>query len=217
MKLNRLIILLPIYLITAAPLGAGIINGSFETPVTVPGGTTFFSTSPPVTGFGWVVASGSIDLLQTYWQTADGIQSVDLDGESQGAIYQDFTFDSSGSWAIRFAMSANPDFSGDKSVRVDFGPASGSLTTLGTYTLSSNGRTLNNMQWVTTTTPTITAQAGVTYRLEFTSLTPGAYGPALDNVQLVTVPEPGSVSLLALASLLVGMKALPRIRKKGVW
>jgi hypothetical protein len=124
-----------------------------------------------------------------------------LDGVAAGTIYQDFTFDSAGTWSIQFAMSANPDASGDKTMQVSFGTPGGPLTSLGTYTLSSNGRTYSNMQWVTTTTPGVTAQSGVIYRLEFTSLTPGAYGPALDNIQLVPVPEPSCLSILACGLL----------------
>jgi hypothetical protein len=63
------------------------------------------------------------------------------------------------------------------------------------------------------TTPTINVQDSVLYRLQFTSLNPlSSYGPALDNVQLVQVPEPCTLSLLGAGLMLVYRFA----RKKSV-
>lgn len=199
MKTTRIILVAGIYSAAIAAATAGLVNGDFESPV-LGNGITIVAGGEPA-GFGWTVAAGSVDLVHTYWQPASGNQSLDLDGVAAGTIYQDFTFDTAGTWSIQFAMSANPDSSGDKTMQVSFGSPSGPLTTLGTYTLSSNGRTESNMQWVTMTTPSVTAQTGVLYRLEFTSLTPGAYGPALDNIQLVPVPEPSCLSVLACGVL----------------
>lgn len=65
------------------------------------------------------------------------------------------------------------------------------------------------MDWVTFTTPAITVQGSVVYRLEFSSLSPAPYGPVLDNVQLVAVPEPSTVALAG-----IGAAALMSLRRR---
>jgi hypothetical protein len=189
--------------------GAGLVNGDFELPVLTGIGATY-SVAP--VGFGWTIASGNIDLLTSaYWQPASGNQSIDLDGTTAGSIYQDFNFSSSGTWEITFDLSANPDLytqgdglgTGLKTVEVDFGPV-GSVTTLGTYSISPVGRTDSNMQWVTITTPQVEVSDSVLYELQFTSLTPGIAGNALDNVQLQAVPEPAGGALFSAGLCILG-------------
>ncbi len=195
----------------------GLVNGSFESPVLGPSvtvGIDYTIASPPPAAFGWQLASGAIDLLGTYWQAASGVQSVDMNGDfgsDPGVIYQDFSFSHAGTWAISFSLSANPDSPSpaNRSIRIDFGTSGGSLNSLGTWTVSVDGKTHANMGWATFTTPTITVQDAVVYRLEFSSLSPAPYGPALDNVQLVAVPEP---STMALAGL--GAAALMSLRRR---
>ena len=189
------------WLTVSSAAGAGLLNGDFEAPVEPGFGVNF---SVPPAGFVWNLAFGNIEqVTSAYWQPSSGDQSLDLSGSDAGAIYQDFTFSSSGAWNIRFDLSANPDLftrgdgmgSGFKTVRVDFGTP-GLMTTLGTYSLDSAPRSISDMMWVTMTTPEIVVSDSVTYRLQFTSLDPGNAGPCLDNVQLQSVPEPGSVALL---------------------
>src|SRR5262249_39635842 len=130
-------------------------------------------------------------------QASSGAQSIDLNGFSPGSIFQDFNFISSGAWTILFDLAGNPEGPGVKTVRVDFGESDGPLTSLGTFTFDSTGHTRPNMGWITISTSELTVDASTTYRLQFTSLTPGATGPALDNVRLLLVPEPATGSLLA--------------------
>ena len=200
------------------PLSAGIIacvvatsangalytlsNGNFESPIS-PNGQQILAGSEPA-GFDWHVASGDIELIRTLWQPASGAQSIDLNGLSPATIYQDFTFAAGGQWVVMFAMSANPDSPDIKALNVSFGPSGGALTSLGNFVLSPGTRTYQDMQWVTQTTPSVNVQDSVVYRLQFTSLNPASnYGPALDNVQLVQVPEPGTLSLLGVGVILV--------------
>ena len=63
-------------------------NGSFEQP-DVGGGSAFFSgTEIP----GWTVISGNVDIVGTnHWAAADGIQTLDLAGNTPGAIEQNVT------------------------------------------------------------------------------------------------------------------------------
>src|SRR5271170_206205 len=50
---------------------------------------TIFSTSVPNTfgqNSGWTVTSGSIDQIGTYWVSPNAYNTVDMDGDSPGAI-----------------------------------------------------------------------------------------------------------------------------------
>jgi hypothetical protein len=202
----------------ATPLAraTGLVNGDFESPVvpsSLPVGIVDYTTgSPPPASFGWQLASGAIDLTAgSYWQPASGQQSLDLCGDwgsAPGVIYQDFTFSQGGNWAITFSMSANPDspypdFPNDRIIQVSFGTPGSSLGSLGAWMVSALGKTRENMDWVTFTTPMITVQDWVFYRLEFSSLSPAPYGPVLDNVQLVAVPEPSTAVLAGLGAVVV--------------
>jgi hypothetical protein len=176
--------------------GAGLVNGSFESPNV--GSQGVWYTSAP-TGFGWTLASGDMDLIGPgYWQPSDGAQSLDLNGFGPGTIYQDFSFASAGTWAIKFDLSGNFNPPGTKIVKVSFGLTSGPLSDLGTYSLDSSQNSPGNMHWQTITTPLVTVQDSALYRLQFTSLNPGAAGPALDNVRLEVVPEPAAIGLIGL-------------------
>ena len=206
-------IALSVCLAVSSASGTGLVNGNFESPV-LPGIGLTFSTPPA--GFNWTVASGDIEVFTaSYWQPASGNQSVDMNGSTTGSIYQDFMFSSSQTWAISFALSANPDQgtrgdgngTGIKNMRVDFGTP-GSMTSLGIYGVDSTPRSINNMQYVTFTTPQILVSDSVLYRLQFTSLVAGNGGAVLDNVQLQVVPEPGTLALLC--SGLTGLFVLRR-------
>lgn len=202
-----------------ATFQVGLVNGDFELPVipASPGIVDYSIGSPPPAEFGWQLASGALDLT-SYWQAASGHQSLDLTGDwgsDPGVIYQDFAFSHAGNWAISFGLSANPDspypdFPTDRTIEIDFGTAGGSLSSLGTWTVSAIGNSWANMNWVTFTTPTINVQDAVVYRLEISSLSPSPYGPVLDNVQLVTVPEPTAMVLAGL-----GAGALMILRRRG--
>ena len=127
--------------------------------------------------------------------------SEGLGGAAPATIYQDFTFPHAGTWFIQFDLSANPDLftqgdglaTGPRTLQVDFG-IPGALTNLGTFSADAESRTINHMQWTLIITPQIQALEGVVYRLQFSSLSPGIGGPALDNV---------SIRQLSLASLRV--------------
>ena len=180
--------------------GAGLINPNFEIPaINV---STVNYLTPPV-GFGWQIQSGGdIDLIHsTFWQPSSGSQSIDLNGFAPGSIFQDITFPSAGSWVIKFDLAANPDQSGAglKTVQVGVGLPNTALSTVGTFSFNSVGRSPSNMGWQTVTSQAFLVDATTTFRVQFTSLTPNAIGPALDNIRLELVPEPGVASLILLA------------------
>lgn len=192
----------------------GLVNPSFELPA-IPSPNPWIGLSGSPAGFGWVIPSGNVEVISsTLWSPSHGNQSLDLNGDQPGTIYQDFTFPSAGLWAIKFDMSANPGDiniqSNNKTLRVDFGAASGPLTGLSTNTVSNIGRSHFDMQYVEITSPTLSVDASTIYRLKFTSLTGDTGGPVIDNVRIVAVPEPNSLAMLALT---IGCFALSK--RKG--
>jgi hypothetical protein len=185
----------------------GLINGDFESPAINQDGQNY--ATPPA-GFGWQLVAGTdFDLMGTHWNASSGAQSVDLNGFGPGSLYQDFSFGTSGNWTISYDLSAAPTGPASKTVRVDFGLASGPLTTLGTYTINVGTRTPSDMQWLTFA-PQVSIVGSATYRLEFTSLTAGSDGPALDNVKLTAVPEP---SVAVFAAVIIGANMIRRQKR----
>jgi hypothetical protein len=181
-----------------------LLNGDFESPQT---SGILVTSDLVIPGFAWHLPDGAqIDIIRGYWPASSGSQSIDLNGWVRGGIYQDFNFESSGLWKVRFDMAPNPDSATDKTLRVNLGMAGGDLVDMGTFSLPVGTRTRSDMQWVTLETqPFFVDDLSALYRLSFTSLIEGASGPALDNVRIVPVPEPSiscfSMLLLAFAGV----------------
>ncbi len=202
---------LALSMIVAGSLEAQVVNGGFEssTPV-VPGTYTTYGAGQ---NFGaWTVGTGSIDLLNGYWQAAGGTYSVDLDGSSVGSVYQDLITALGGTYNLSFALAGNP--AGGpliKSMDVWWGS-----TNVGTFTFDVTGKGFSNMGWQSFAVNNLTATSTTT-RLTFQSTTNGNfYGPALDDVavsQVSTVtPEPASVVLVATG--LLGVFGVAKRKRK---
>ena len=150
-----------------------VANGGFEMPVR-PAVDIYEVTQMP----GWVVESGDLNHYRTYWQPAEGAQSVDMNGLAPATIYQDLATAAGAPYRIRFALAANSYPQDVKRMEVWWGSA-----LLDTVTFDSRGRSTTNMGWVykeyTVTAP------GASTRLRFKSLNTGPYGPALDDVTVV--------------------------------
>ena len=201
-------------LVGAHPAQAQIVqDGSFEKQAVPsnPGYTTINTPSPLGSGSPWTVASGSVDLISTYWQAEDGLQSVDLSGNTGGSIYQDLTTTVGTTYNLSYYLAGNPD--GAPTVKT-LGVSAG--TTIFTpVSFDTTGKTKAAMGW-TLETASFTATTATT-RLQFTSLnTPdntSPYGPALDNVQVTVAPEPSSITAFAFLGL--GMLGLALKARKG--
>ena len=179
------------------------MNGSFEDVVVVGAFDTYNAGDPSLTG--WTIASGSIDHIGSYWQSSDGVQNVDMSGNSPAVISQTIIgLVVSQAYRIFFDLSGNPDgLPVIKSLDVSVGgPAT-------TYTYDTTGNTHANMNWVTnffTFVATSTSQT-----LSFASVNDnfGYYGAALDNVSIAAVPLPAGAPLL-----LGGLVALAALRRR---
>ncbi|WP_216361440.1 choice-of-anchor C family protein [Candidatus Chloroploca asiatica] len=158
---------------TPAPGSSIVANGSFEEPDV---GSSWQTLSSGATIGAWIVEAGDVDLVGTYWQAADGNQSLDLAGGGTGSVYQDLVTQAGSTYVLRFAMSGNPDSAGLKQMEVYWGG-----TLLDTLTFDTTGKSHANMGWVIYTY-TVTTNAPTT-RLQFTGLTSN-HGAVIDHVRV---------------------------------
>jgi choice-of-anchor C domain-containing protein len=97
---------------TAAPAQAltGFSNGSFETPVVTPG--TFQDFHPGESIGAWTVIQGNVDLIGAgFWQAADGVQSLDLEGSESpliGGVAQTFSTIPLLKYKVTYKLAGNP-------------------------------------------------------------------------------------------------------------
>jgi choice-of-anchor C domain-containing protein len=187
-----------------------VTNGSFENLNGAyvdagPGFDTLVATSTAIDG--WTVTVNSVDWIGSYWQAAAGSYSLDMSGNSNGTIVSQALSTVSGQrYKLTFDMAGNPDGPPtDKILLVTAGTVIDEPFTFVTN-LSDPPATHLEMGWVqesmifqaTASTTPLSFQSVVFYE----DGSPSPYGPALDNVQVVAVPEPtGLVALFGLGGM----------------
>lgn len=78
-------------------------------------------------------------------------------------------------------MAGNPAACGTKDLQLTVDPSTGSSTT-GTYEFDTTGKTMDAMGWVQKSFTFMATGTTVDLIFESLTLSPGAMGPALDNV-----------------------------------
>ena len=83
------------------------VNGSFEQG-TDPGATFFEITAPDSTTIpGWDVVTNSIDYIGGFWQAAEGVRSLDMNGAGPGVIEQQLSTSVGTQYTVTFALAGN--------------------------------------------------------------------------------------------------------------
>ncbi|MFM7534723.1 MAG: choice-of-anchor C family protein, partial [Acidimicrobiales bacterium] len=151
-------------------------NGSFETAPPPSGGSGFTLGAGNDGLDGWVLRRGGVDVLDTYWQHADGARSLDLSAVSPGGLHQTFRTVPGETYVVRFSIAANPAGTPVKALTVR---APGTTTS---FAFDTTGRTLAAMGWGTRSVTFVAVAEASTVR--FDSDTAGNAGPALDAVSV---------------------------------
>jgi len=186
---------------TAAQANPNLItNGGFESSSFNGQYITYSAGSSALTG--WSIGGDSVDLINTYWNPAAGSYSLDLSGSSSGFISQSFATVVGQLYRVSFDMAGNPDDSNKiKSLMV-------SLSGTPFYSFDATGMNHTNMGWTTKGFDFIAAGSFST--LAFSSMNASAYGPALDNISVIAVPEPEAYAMFLAGLGLIGFMASRR-------
>ena len=208
MKFAALTIGLAVAAAGAAYAGPGpdlIQNGSFETNL-YNGGATGYETvnaADDTTIANWTVTSGSVDLINTYWQAADGSFSLDMSGNGPGAIAQSFSTVAGHGYDVTFDLAGNEDGGSTiKQLLVSAGDYSD------VYSFNITGHSRTSMGWTEETFFFIADSSNTT--LTFASLENSPWGAALDNVVAQDIPEPATVAVFGVSLLGLGFSARRR-------
>ena len=183
-----------------------ITNGSFEDGPDPGSFTTLNAVNNSIPS--WTVSGGSVDYIGTYWQAAQGVRSIDMDGNSPATLYQNLNTVSGQEYLVTFAVAGNPD--GPPQVKSLSATAGNGGTTV-LFDVNTLPSTHSNMGWVDYSF-NFTASSASTQLSFFSNDKPdnNPYGPALDNVRVNAVPEPATLAMSGIAALIVSGVALRR-------
>lgn len=195
------------FLLCASSSHASLItNGSFEAslsscPDPSGGGYAVYPSPSAQCISDWNVISANVHYIGAYWQAADGVLSIDLDGlgGASGGIEQTFASDVGSTYLVTFSMAGNTDnIPVVKPMRV---AAAGQSAD---FEFDTTGKTHADMGW--TQMQWTFVATNVTTTLSFQSLTgerglTTGWGAVVDDVSVVLVPEPASALLLMLGGL----------------
>jgi choice-of-anchor C domain-containing protein len=186
----------------AAHAGTIILNGSFELGTGAPGGGYVTLGTGNTSIQGWTVSSGTVEWIGTYWQAADGVRSLDLNGNSPGSIASTaFTTVEGQQYLLTFSLAGNPD--GGPTVKEVWVSVAG-LEKL--FSFDVTGKSKTNMGWTNYSLYFTAIDDSTTLSFRSNSLDPRYYGAALDNVDVTAVPEPMSVLLVGTGLVGVARK-----------
>lgn len=177
-----------------------IRNGSFESY----GGTGYNSNI----GAGltdWNIGTmGGIDIaLESDWQAADGTTSITLNWGGPESVSQGIVTSAGQLYRLSFYMAAEI-YGGEQFRTLD---VIWNSNVVGTSTFEYTGQGPTNMGWTKVNYTVLGTGSDI---LAFQSTTEGNYGPAIDNIQLVAVPEPATI-----AGVCFGIAMLRRTRSRG--
>ena len=164
---------------TPAQALTGIGNGSFETPVVTPG--TFQTFVAGMSMGAWTVSQGTVDLIGSgFWQATDGMQSLDLNGGQTGGVTQTFTTVPLLKYRVTYKLAGNP--ASGPTVKTGAVVANGGV--IQNFSFDITGKSFTNMGYVGKETHFIAT--GLSSTLEFRSTNAGAFGPVIDEVEVVS-------------------------------
>jgi len=175
-------------------------NGGFESGTNP--GFDFINvpTGNSTTISGWTIGSGNVDYIGGRWSAASGVRSVDLNGTLAGSISQNINGVTVGqTYRLYFYMAASPDAGtgASRTLQVNVGAVSQTFTAIGTGLYSAPGWSQCSLDF-TANSSTVT--------LSFLSNNSGPWGPILDDVSIVSAPEPTGLLMICGGVLFLGLQ-----------
>jgi choice-of-anchor C domain-containing protein len=135
----------------------------------------------------WTVTAGDVDLVGPgFWQAAEGLQSLDLEGDVSGTIEQTFATTVGVCYAVHYLLAGNVD--SEPVVKTGYAQVNQSVLGLPfrpirrDFAVDTTGKTRNDMGYVHRTFYFRSLSSKAT--LAFTSTTQSGYGPVLDEVSV---------------------------------
>ena len=165
-------------------LGANLVrDGSFEEP---PRRGVDFRIVPAGGRIGpWSVTGNAVDhIAPRFWEAAQGGQSVDLNECAPATVSQRVTTAPGDHYQLCFALSGNPG--GPPTTKRLEVIWEGKVMETVEFDAGSTSR--EHMGW--TYHRIVVRASGHDAVLSFHSVTPGCYGPVIDRVTLVRLPDP---------------------------
>lgn len=178
-----------------------VTNGGFESNLVSGQYSTFSLLTQGLAG--WSVGAGSVDVVSNLlWSPSAGVNSLDLNGSKKGEIHQLLNTVVGQTYELSFDLSGNlfgaPTV---KNMSVNVGSD-------GLYSFDTTGHSTSNMGWNRYTTTFVATSTATT--LSFASSVSGNAGPALDNISVTAVPEPGTYAMFLAGLGLIGTIARRR-------
>jgi choice-of-anchor C domain-containing protein len=152
---------------------------TFETPVVAP--HTFSELSAGQMIGPWTVTPNNVDLNgEGFYQAADGVQSLDLSGNSTGGVERSFDTVSLPlplfTYTVTYCLAGNPD--GGPAVKT--GQVLVDNAVVQNFSSDTTGKSRSNMGYQLQKFSF--TSAGPTAKVEFRSTTNTVYGPVIDKV-----------------------------------
>ena len=153
-----------------------IRNGSFEEPAR--GGVEFWVVPDGDRIGHWLVSGDAVDHIATHWEAADGNQSLDLNSCGPASVSQRVATKAGEDYQLCFAVAGNPDGPPlRKQVEVIW-----ERTVVATVEFEKQSATRERMGYKYYRFVVRATKSSAV--LSFHSLTPGCYGPVIDQVTL---------------------------------
>ncbi|TDC22837.1 choice-of-anchor C family protein [Streptomyces sp. 8K308] len=154
-------------------------NGGFEYP-TIPNGYAQPLSAGQLIG-PWVVGDSGVDLVrETYWEAAEGVQSIDLNANDPGRVSQTFATIPGLTYTVFYELAGNPTPGHPPAVKTGQILADGQL--VADFTFDTTGKTNVDMGYVQRAASFVASDS--TTELSFVSTTPGDAGPVIDDVRM---------------------------------
>jgi choice-of-anchor C domain-containing protein len=164
-------------LLPTAATPAPVFRNGFESPV-VGGQFQRFAAGSRIGP--WTVTAGNVDLATTsLWQTPEGRQNLDLDGDTNGTVSTTIPVRPLVTYRISYALAGNP--ASAPLIKTGGVRVNGKVVQL--FTFDTGLTSLSRMGFTTRTLYVFSLTKQL--RLDFASTTrPAGYGPVIDDVRV---------------------------------